>query len=183
MSESDEQTVSWTELYILRAIGNGHDSVGRIRRVVRIGRHALQEQIDEVVGRGFIVREGLTKRLRLTPQGVNTLTTFGFQPDVQPNQAPIQRQEIRYTTNMRTGFSVAFGLITGLFLGWLLLAALSSIIFWAGYAFVLKNYVPSFMLPYVPLDNFVVDLVLGIVTATAVFLPVRRMLPARDVRP
>jgi hypothetical protein len=184
MSESDEQTVSWTQLHVLRAIGNGHDSLGRIRRVVRIGRHALGEQVDEMIGRGLIDREGLMRRLRLTPRGVDALTTYGFPPDVQPtrNQATIQRQEIRHTTNIRTGFSIAFGLISGLFVGWLLIAALSSIIYWAGYTFVLKNYVPSFLLPYVPLDNFLVDLVFGLVTATAVFLPLRRTLPAHDVR-
>jgi hypothetical protein len=101
-----------------------------------------------------------------------------YEPNIpQGNtQPPIQRNETRITTTFGTAFKVAFGAILGIFAGLVVVGAISSFVYWAAYTFVLRNYVPLQLLPYIPLDNPFVDLVLGMMTSVALFLPLRNRL-------
>jgi hypothetical protein len=88
----------------------------------------------------------------------------------------VQRNETRITTTFGTAFKVAFGAILGIFVGVVTVGAIASLIYWAGYTFIIRNYVPAQLLPYIPLDNPLVDIILGLLTSVALFIPLRSRL-------
>jgi len=174
----ENQTVNWTQLYILRAIANGYEREKDIKRIVRITTNTLRQQIRELESRGFIEKTGLIlKSWRLTRNGIDLISTNGWQLPPQINtQHSAQRNETRITTSFGTAFKVAFAAILGIFAGLIAVGAIASIIYWAGYTFIIKNYVPAQLLPYIPLDNPLIDFILGLLTSVALFIPLRSKL-------
>lgn len=171
------ELVSWSQLYILRAIGQGYCHERRIREVLHVSGSMLRQQINELKCMGLITKEGpLSRSWKLTIKGMDVLGSYGFTPDIHSRKTQTQKTEVKHTSTIKTGFKLAFGALLGIFAAWLLIGCLGSIAYWFVYHFLIKNYVPSFLLPYIPLDNLVVDLILGFTTSTAFFLPLRNRL-------
>lgn len=196
-----EQPLTWSQLIILRAVANGHADKGQICAVLNITRRALGEQIAELTSRGLVQEDGLIlKSLRITPFGMDTLATYGHQPDI-PEPSSFEgshggevrqgagqargetRQEIRHTTTLGTGFKLVFGGTIGLFAALVVIWLIISIAYWVGYYFLIKPHIPAFLLPYLPFGNFPVALLLGLVTSVAFFRSLlRRLNPMSYVR-
>ncbi len=175
----ENQNISWTQLNILKAIASGHGWERNIQRAVRVTADALRQQIEQLNFKGLIERTGLIQRgWRLTEAGVDLLGMSNMEPNIpQVNtQPPTQRNETRITTTFGTAFKVAFGAMLEIFSGLVVVGAISSLAYWTAYTFILRNCVPSQLLPYVPLDNPFVDIVLGMMTSVAFFLPLRNRL-------
>jgi len=180
---TDQQTeglnISWAQLHILMAIANGHERERSIQRIVRFTTETLKQQIHELDSKGLIENTGMVRRSwKLTQTGVDVVSSYGWQPNIpQTNTQPsVQRNETRITTTFGTAFKVAFAAILGIFTGIVVVGAVASFIYWAGYTFIIKNFVPPQLLPYIPLDNPLVDIILGLLTSVALFLPLRRLL-------
>jgi len=179
VQQVEDQNISWTQLHILIAIANGHEQERSIQRIVRMAANALKQQIRELESNGFIERTGLILRSwKLTKTGVDLVSSCGWQPNIPQtnNRPPVQRNETRITTTFGTAFKVAFAAVLGIFAGIVVVGAIASFIYWAGYTFIIKNYVPPQLVPYIPLDNPLVDIILGLLTTVALFIPLRRQL-------
>jgi hypothetical protein len=171
VQQSEKQNVSWTQLYILRSIANGHESERSIQRTIRVTASTTRQQIQELRSTGFIEKAGLARGWRLTKAGVDTLSSFGWEPEIshRNNRSSTQKNETRITTTFGTAFKVAFGAMLGIFTGYVAVGAAASLIYWAGYNFIIKDYVPAQLLPYIPLDNPLIDFVLGLMTSAVLF--------------
>jgi DNA-binding MarR family transcriptional regulator len=173
-SQIENQPVNRTQLYILMAIANGCEREKEIQRIVRLTATTLKQQIRELELTGCIEKTGLIlKSWRLTQNGLEALSAYATQlPQIitQPFQ---HRSETKITTSFGTAFKTAFAATLGIFAGIIAIGAIASIIYWAGYTFIIKNYVPSSLLPYIPLDNPLVDFILGLATSATLFPPLR----------
>jgi DNA-binding HxlR family transcriptional regulator len=170
------QNISWSQLHILMAIANGHETERNVQRTVRVTSNVLRQQLRQLESMGLIEKTGLFLRSwKLTEVGVDVASRYGWQPDIPRTniQPPVQRNETRITTTFGTAFKVAFGAILGIFAGLVVVGAIASFVYWAGYTFIIRSYVPSQLLPYIPLDNPIVDIVLGLLTSVALFIPSR----------
>jgi len=179
VQQSEDRNISWTQLYILTAIADGHECERSIRRVVRVTAGTLRQQIQELNFKGFIEKTGLIRRgWRPTKTGVDLLSLYGWEPNIlrRNTQPSVQKNETKITTTFGTAFKVAFGAILGIFAGIVVVGVIASLIYWAGYTFIIRNYVPSQLLPYIPLDNPLVDIILGLLTSVALFIPLRSRL-------
>jgi len=179
IQQAEGQNISWAQLHILIAIANGHEHERSIQRIVRVTANALKQQIQELDSEGLIEKTGMVRRSwKLTQTGVDVVSSYGWQPNIpQTNTRPsVQRNETRITTTFGTAFKVAFAAILGIFAGIVVVGAIASLIYWAGYTFIIKNYVPAQLLPYIPLDNPLVDIILGLLTSVAIFMPLRSRL-------
>lgn len=173
------QNISWAQLYILMAIANGHERERSIQRIVRVTANELRQQIRELESNRCIEKTGQVLRSwKLTQTGVDVVSAYGWQPNIpQTNTRPsVQRNETRITTTFGTALKVAFAAILGIFAGIVVVGAIASLIYWAGYTFIIKNYVPAQLLPYIPFDNPLFDIILGLLTSVALFIPLRRRL-------
>jgi len=174
MSEdSNIEPISWSQLHVLRAISQGYCRASRIREVLRVSASTLKQQVDELKCMGLITKEGLLSRSwKLTVKGMDILGSYGFSPEIPPpSSTQTRRTEIRHTSTIGTGFKLAFGALIGIFVAWLVIGCVASLFFWFGYQFLIRHY-----LPYIPLDNPLVDLALGFMASTAFFLPLRNRL-------
>lgn len=175
VQQSEKQNISWTQLHILRAIANGHESESSIQRTIRATASTTRQQILELRSTGFIEKAGLARGWRLTNTGINTLSSFGWEPEIsyRNSKSSIQKNETRITTTFGTAFKVAFGAMLGIFTGYVTVGAAASLIYWAGYNFIIKDYVPAQLLPYIPLDNPLIDFALGLMTSAVLFTALR----------
>ena len=156
VQQPENQNISWTQLYVLMAIANGHERERIIQRVVNVTANTLRQQIQELKSKGFIEKTGLIQRSwKLTKKGVDELSLYDWEPNIpQGNSQPsVQKNETKITTTFGTAFKLAFGAILGIFVGMVVVGAIASFIYWAGYTFIIRNYVPAQLLPYIPLDN------------------------------
>lgn len=181
MSEQQikDQAVNWTQLYILRAIANGHEHERNIRRIVNVTANTLRQQLRELRSKGFIEKTGpILGSWKLTEEGVNTLALYGWEPTIPQRNAqkPIQRSETRITTTFGTAFKASFAAVFGIFIAIIAVGAVASITYWVGYNLIIKNYVPPKLLPYIPLDNPLIAIILGLLTSIALFIPLRTWL-------
>jgi DNA-binding HxlR family transcriptional regulator len=179
VQQTKSQNISRAQLHVLMAIANGHEQERSIQRTVGVTASTLRQQIRKLESRRLIEKTGLVLRSwKLTEQGVDAVSADGWQPDFPQVCAPpsVQRNETRITTTFGTAFKVAFAAILGIFVGVVTVGVLASLVYWAGYTFVVRNYVPARFLPYVPLDNPLVDIMLGLLTSVALFAPLRSRL-------
>jgi len=179
VQQVEDQNISWAQVHILMAISNGHETERSIQRTVRVTLNVLRQQIRQLESRGLIEKTGLFLRSwKLTEAGVDVVSAYGRQPNnpetnIQPS---VQKNETRITTTFGTAFKAAFGAILGIFAGIVVVGAIASFIYWAGYTFIIRSFVPSQLLPYIPLDNPLVDIILGLLTSAALFIPLRSRL-------
>ncbi|MGQ9514582.1 MAG: hypothetical protein ACUVTL_05975 [Thermoproteota archaeon] len=102
---------------------------------------------------------------------MDLLNSSGWKADTPraPNISPVQVNETRVTTTLGTAFKVSLGAVLGIFVGVVTVGAIASLTYWAIYNFVIKGSISSQFLSYVPLENPLVDLILGQLTSAALF--------------
>jgi predicted transcriptional regulator len=169
-------------LILLRCISSGYKDEKQIGQTLNTDKEIVKRKIEELVKRGLIKRHGLiSKKLRLTDTGVNLMSYYGHMPQVQLTkpQSEVQKQEIKqmHTTTFGTRFKLVFGTIMGIFFSWLIIGMIASLIYWTGYYFIIRKYVPPAILTYIPLENPLVFIFLGLNTSAAIFLPIKRQVP------
>jgi len=176
LAEQNRQLTHF-QLILMRCIANGHEKEGDICRILHTTPTIMKAQIQELKRLNCIVKHGfLLKRWKLTDEGINRMIGQGFVPEIPPaeSKAAFEKQEIRHTSTLGTGFKLTFGGLIGIFAAWIVIGGIASLIYWAGYNFVIKQHIPSEILPYLPFGNLLIDVVLGFMTAAAFFLPLRR---------
>jgi DNA-binding Lrp family transcriptional regulator len=179
VQQVEAQNISWAQLHILMAIATGHERERSIQRIVRVKANELRQQIRELESKGLIEKTGLIlKSWKLTATGVDVVSAYGWQPNIpQTNsRSSVQRNETRITTTFGTAFKAALGVMLGIFAGVVVIGTVSSFVYWAAYTFIIRNHVPSQLLPYLPLDNPLVDVILGMMTTLTFFIPLRNRL-------
>jgi hypothetical protein len=181
MSE-DRNGISQTHLYILRAISSGNRTAKQIAFALHLDEGHARHELDLLSDLGFVRYGGILRgTYALTPDAISILADNGYLQENIPNIAKkpgTQKSEVRHTTTVRASFSLTFGAILGAAAAFLTIGVIASVAYFVGYHFVLKDVIPKELLPIIPMDNFVVDLVLGLLTSLAVFMPFRtRMNP------
>jgi len=171
-----DKAISLSQLGILEAISKGYHNGSQLRRALNASKATIQREIEELESRGLIEKEGFPRRYKLTSYGINFLVKNGqISPIVPANQiGQIDKKEIKVTSTFGTAFKLAFGVIMGIFTAWLIIGVVASLIYWLTYQLLIRNYIPSTLLLYIPLENPWVDILLGLITATAIFLPLRK---------
>jgi len=171
------ETITWSQLCILEAISKGYQNESHLRRTLNASKATIEREIKQLESIGLIEKEGLLRRkYKLTSDGINSLVANGrISPIVPANRiGQIDKKEVKVTSTLETGFKLAFGVIMGVFTAWLMIGIVASLIYWLTYQLLIRNHIPSAFLPYIPLENPWFDVLLGLATATAVFLPLRR---------
>jgi len=171
-----ENRFSNFHLILLRCISSGHKNEEQISRTLNTDETIIKRKMEELVKHGLVKKHGLIlKKLRLTDIGINLISDYGYTPKVQLTKHPlrIQKQEIKHThtTTFGTGFKLVFSAIMGIFFTWFCVGMVTSLIYWSGYYFIIRKYIPSAILPYIPLENPLVFIFLGLMTSAALFLP------------
>ncbi len=171
------ETLTRSQLYILEAISKGHQDERLLRHALGASKATIQQATDELEAMGLIQKDGLfRRRYRLTSGGINSLVADGRQSAlISANQlGQSDKKEIKVTSTLGTGFKLAFGVIMGVFMAWLVIGVVASIIYWLTYQLLIRHYVPTTLLAYVPLENLWINVLLGLATATVLFLPLRK---------
>lgn len=171
-----------THMYILRAISSGNRTPRQISFALHLDERHARHELDLLSAVGLVKASGvISANYSLTPQAVSILADNGYIQENIPDLSKkpnMQKSEVRHTTTMRTAFNVSFGAIMGAVIAFLTIGIIASVAYFAGYHLVLKDVIPKELLPIIPMDNFVTDLVLGLLTSLAVLMPFRtRMNP------
>jgi predicted transcriptional regulator len=171
------EAITWSQLCILEAISKGYHNESHLRRTLNASKVTIQREIKELESMGLIEKEGFPRRrYKLTSNGINSLVANGRISPIVPASkiGQIDKKEVKVTSTLGTGFKLALGVIMGIFTAWLVIGVVASLVYWLTYQLLIKSYIPSTFLPYIPLENPWVDVLLGLATATALFLPLRR---------
>jgi len=171
------EAITESQLCILDAISKGYHNEKNLRRTLNASKATIQREIKELESKGLIEKEGFPRRrYKLTSNGINSLVANGrISPIVPASEiGQIDKKEVKVTSTLGTGFKLSIGVIMGIFTAWLVIGAVASLIYWLTYQLLIRNYIPSTFLPYIPLENPWINVLLGLATATAIFLPFRR---------
>lgn len=171
---SDPHTLSYSQIQVLQAISNGYTTPAAISGTLRISEDDIETSLAELERTNYVIRNSFRRNYLLTTNGANVIAAHMPSHVPANSRVQINRSEVRHTTNVRTGFSVTFGGIMGIFAALLAISMIASVVIWLGYHFVLKDMIPTSLLPYVPLDNFLFDFVLSLIGTLSIFLPLRR---------
>lgn len=165
--------LNFAQMQILHFISEGKRSVRAITKSTRITKEQIQQELQELEHLKFIKRNPIFQNYSLTISGFNLLEFYDYNSPRIRQSVPT-RTEIKHTSNMKTGFGLIFGGILGGFFAWMVISMICSTIIWLSYILYLKQFVPSSLLPYIPFDNFLLDLVISLVSSAMVFLPLRK---------
>lgn len=165
--------LNFAQIQILHTISEGETSVRAITKNIRIAKDQIKQELEELEHLKFVKRNSIFQNYSLTVLGFNSLEHYDYNSNRINNQKP-NHTEIKHTSNMKTGFGLIFGGMLGGFFAWMIISIICSTVIWLSYTFYLKQFVPSSMLPYVPFDNYLLDLILSLVSTALIFLPLRK---------
>lgn len=175
---SDSLEIGPVGACVLRAVSCGRHTAREIGRATGLSQAAVKSQVALLGSRKLIESEGLVaKKWRLTENGMIALLDRPG-PDGPAGTifqaGPGSRERTVLTTSTGTAFRASFGMVLGVFCAVVTVGFLASVIYWAAYTLFVRQHVPDALAPFVPLDGFRANAVLGFITSISLFLPFRK---------
>jgi len=165
-------------LYILECVTKGYDTERGIARALNVDKRDVRRNVTFLKDMAYLRSRGiLMRRLRLTAEGYDILNNLGHAPQIPIHEHRIapNKQKIEHTTTIGTALKVGFGLTLGKVIAIILIGFLISLVYHFGFLVVVQQgIVPDWIASHLPFNNFIINFILGCLTAIVGYLKLRK---------